>query len=329
MVTLPKIRDAIVDEKIPLRSILRQAHILAYQLENNSFKHWVNYELNGYPNDFEDFDELWNSLPSYRKLDAEIRANGIQGFYKFTNMPVVAEFIPKEKQTLWFTEGIPSIEKLLDVQGTMVQKSWHPSDVAFFNDVWHKHMDTRLSCFEIWVQAPATVVTNIIETVRDSLLAFVLELQQIYPSDNSIAYTQDKQHEVSHLVQTFILHGGNIQMATFDQRQQQVQGSQYNAARDINFGEVKTREDFLVALNDLHRQAEGIQPTNDDETEIAIDIKSNLEKAIAESKKDNPDKGKIRKFLDKASDFAKTTAAFAGMVTIFHKAVEALQALPF
>jgi beta-galactosidase beta subunit len=319
MVTLLEIRNAIIDENQSLASTLRKAKVLSQNLENHDFKNWIDWELTGYPRKVD--------VPPYRILPTHVRAEYTNGYYHVRDMQLQIN-VPDHH----WREGIAQLEIFLNSQASvgnqLIGRPFTPDMVQEL----HKQY-TDIQFLSVNFATHISSVMSILATVKDRLLSFVLELERLYP-DQPIPKTLTKTDALTleRTVQNYITvnhNGGNLSMATFDQRQQQVHGNQYNAARDINFGEIKTREDFVDALNTLHKQVEDVQPTNDDETETAVDIKANLEKAIIEANKENPDKGKIRKFLDKASDFAKTTAAFAGMVTIFHKAAEALQALPF
>ena len=67
MSLLKEIQDLAVEPSVELSTLLRKCKILAARLGNPEFKVWVEFELNGYP------DEL--TIPSYRVFptDEEIK----------------------------------------------------------------------------------------------------------------------------------------------------------------------------------------------------------------------------------------------------------------
>jgi AbiTii len=321
MLTLAELRDAIADDAQSLASILRKAKILAYQLNNNEFKNWVEWELMGYPQDID--------LPGYRILETHIRGSYI---VRIWDLAPVSANNREPISPLRLRDGIPQLERFYNENLENNQLIGHPLSTKQLEEI-NKNLPNR-TFFQADKVSPPSALINIIETVRNKLLSFVLELENIYPENEPLRKptTQQAAQEVEQIVQTYITvnhNGGELNMSTFDQRQQQVQGNQYNAAQDINFGEVKTKVDFVDALNDLRKNVENTQPKNDDESEIAVDIKANIEKAIVESNKESPNKEKVKNFIEKASGYAKNTASFAGMVTIFYKAAEAISKISF
>jgi len=77
---IKEIRDEVVNEEKSLTSVLRKAKIVAYSLQNDKFKNWIEAELNGYS----EKDEL----PSYRKLISPVHGTftgprGIKKMFSF------------------------------------------------------------------------------------------------------------------------------------------------------------------------------------------------------------------------------------------------------
>ena len=69
-------------DKITVAQGLTRAKLIARQLKNDTFKNWLNKELNGY--DFED-----PILPNYRKIWAEIVLKAEFPFGRTQSFPVV------------------------------------------------------------------------------------------------------------------------------------------------------------------------------------------------------------------------------------------------
>lgn len=100
----------------------------------------------------------------------------------------------------------------------------------------------------------------------------------------------------------------------FDQRGQTVQ-YQYNAAGDINFGSAQSRQQIVEELGRLlHELDEATEKKAMDE-ELAIDVKANVQKAIVEAKKPEPEGNKILKHLSAASGIILRVAATSTALT--------------
>ena len=59
MTSITELKTALLDDTIGLTTILRSAMVLAYQLNEPTFKQWIELEINGYTGDV--------PVPNYRK----------------------------------------------------------------------------------------------------------------------------------------------------------------------------------------------------------------------------------------------------------------------
>ena len=113
-------------------------------------------------------------------------------------------------------------------------------------------------------------------------------------------------------------------MTVFDQRNQHV-NYQYNAAGDINFGAVQNKVDVVGELEKLRvEMSKAIEAGILDE-ETATDAKYQLDKAVQQAKKPEPDKKSVLDYLTAAKDLIAEVAGAAGLVTALVQAAEVVQ----
>ena len=173
MSLLRKIQDAAIDSKTELATMLRMCKVLAVRLGHDAFKSWVDQELNGYTSKDE--------LPSYRVFRAHSKGNfsRIGGIFK--NMPIPPSTIPDEFrkyiETAHFSEGVGAYESLSkqaskESKGT-VHIPW-PADMV---RVVGSEIYQDMYCIEAWMDIPVGRLIGLLDTVRNRVLNFVLEIE--------------------------------------------------------------------------------------------------------------------------------------------------------
>ena len=149
------------------------------------------------------------------------------------NVPIPAALLPTNLQELAghleISQGVKEIETLA-VQATQeggVRIAWPAEAVILARD--HVPMDDGSMLVEAWKPLVSGQLEGILDQVRNRLLDFLLELQQISPevvnSENAIRSVPNDT--VTHLFQT-IIHGGQNIVATgtnFEQKSTQQIGA--------------------------------------------------------------------------------------------------------
>lgn len=113
---------------------------------------------------------------------------------------------------------------------------------------------------------------------------------------------------------------------SFDQRGQRV-NYQYNAAGNINFGQVNNQADLVDELEKLKSEVARAGDAQVIEAELVTDVQYQLQKAVEQAKKPEPNKNVVVEHLNKAKDFIKGVVEAGGIVTAIVKAVELVQQL--
>lgn len=112
----------------------------------------------------------------------------------------------------------------------------------------------------------------------------------------------------------------------FDQRNQKVT-HQYNVDGVINFGRVQNVGDIVGQLKNIQTEVVNATKTGALDEEIAADIDANIEKAIIQSQKPEPDKNKIINYLTEAKNILANVALVAGLVKSVTEAIEIVKRL--
>lgn len=104
-------------------------------------------------------------------------------------------------------------------------------------------------------------------------------------------------------------------MTQFDQRGQHVSGQQYNAGRDISFGNVQTPVDLISALERLKTEISQAQQSGALSEEMTTDVQYQLTKATQEAKKPDPEKKTILDHLQTIKTAIEGVTTVANLAT--------------
>jgi hypothetical protein len=115
-------------------------------------------------------------------------------------------------------------------------------------------------------------------------------------------------------------------MSIFDQRGQTVT-YQYNVQGTINFGAVQTPPALVGELRKLQTEMQQAITTGAVGGESATDATYQLDKAVHEAEKPQPDKKKVADYLSQAKTAIEGIAAVGGLVAALTKAAELAEKL--
>jgi hypothetical protein len=176
-ITVRQIRDDILNPDIRLVDVLRKAKVLGYRLDLPELKQWVDHELDGYEgSDVE--------LPDYRCI-----VTGSYGTFsgfggaRLENYPIPTLGLPDvlrdRVETLEIRQGVAALEGLQFAEEPSILLAWSPNWVAVASEVGKIYEGYAL------VSAHRVLGKNhvdaALDTVRNRVLAFVLELETRFP----------------------------------------------------------------------------------------------------------------------------------------------------
>ena len=160
------------------------------------------------------------------------------------------------------TDGIGRVEQLA---ASKDGKLFLPSDlVALVN--YHVNSDSYFYA-EIWLTVTPMNFEQIIDTVKNQFIEFVLRLSESWHIESEAP----SRNEVNRLVNVAIYNnssGGN--MPVFDQRNQHIQ-YQYNAAGNINISAVQTKVELAEQLEKLRWEVETAKSQGELDADTAVE----------------------------------------------------------
>ena len=170
MELLQEIQTTAISADGDVTVLLRQCKVLAARLGNQEFKDWVERELNGYPS--------VNSLPPYRVLDVESYGHFSGPFQSgLRNAPIAPSCLPESHRDLarkaHLTESISAYASVVKNSKGNLRIPWPADAVLAFGDQMFEHMN----CLEAWRAISTSSIVALIDTVKNRVLSFVLDLE--------------------------------------------------------------------------------------------------------------------------------------------------------
>jgi AbiTii len=169
------LRDSVADSRVSLADVLRRAKILSYRLGEKSFKQWVEYELNGYPEDV--------SIPTYRRLQIPSLGTflGPYGF-QVRNQILPTYSLPPEitniADTVPLYQGLHEIEQMAHSEEELT-RHW-PAEAVMLA-CKHIQLANGAQLIEAYQVLTKPLLEGVLDAVRNRFLDFLLELQDAHP----------------------------------------------------------------------------------------------------------------------------------------------------
>jgi len=161
-----------LDQHTAVADLLRKALVVSKKLGVREFEHWIEHELNGYPEDAE--------IPGYRTVRGEVKAfNPFRGWVPVHfGDPELAEIL-SERQS---NQSLPELEDMLRGSGEFI--------MPFPPDAENKFMKAmRLPMRPmLFVHRPSLV--GILNSVRNTILNWSIRLEQDGILGEGLSFTQ-------------------------------------------------------------------------------------------------------------------------------------------
>ncbi len=175
---LHQICDLATDSSAKLSDVLRKAKVLAARLGNQAFKQWVDWELNGYKSSDE--------LPPYRKIRVASYGNFSGPFDSgLSGAPIPIGCLPEKfrefSTTMQLVDAVSYYEDLVSTSvadaKNEIRASWPADLVALVGGQIYVDMN----CISAWRSVPRGAIVALVDTVRNRILDFVLEMEAAAP----------------------------------------------------------------------------------------------------------------------------------------------------
>lgn len=209
MELVSQIINDLIDEGKSLNSALLKTKVLASRIQNKELLTWVNYELSGYP-------EI-NQLPSYRKnIHNDLKGTVLNGYTKLTNIQIptsgLDENFERNLRTVNLNDSITVLEKLVTAgKSSVLISNLRAELTSIVEENWRSMDNPFLQIISANRAISKTSIHEILTSVRNKLLEFVLEIDAKFGNLTEIKDLQMKKEEVSSIVNNTIIKGdGNI-----------------------------------------------------------------------------------------------------------------------
>ena len=182
MSLLQEIEEGAASEEMSLGTLLRKCLILASRLGSKPATDWVEWELNGYPKDV--------PVPTYRNIFLVIKAN-LLDITKRVNGWVVPPLFLGDRADDWtrheFRQSVGAIEHILsNSDGSLV---FQLANLQLY--LSHQNF-TEMEIMAAWGETSSSNVKNILDTVRNRVLKFALDLGKEYPDAGAVKSAMPK-----------------------------------------------------------------------------------------------------------------------------------------
>ncbi|MDK8643799.1 hypothetical protein [Niallia taxi] len=174
---ITQLQNDVIDPNISISTALRRAKVLAYRLDLEDFKNWVELELNGYQDKLED-------LPDYRRCTTVIIKGNFSGLGTMMNnaeIPIshLSTVHINKLQEIPLSQGIRAYESIVENKKKLTLSLPIPVDLAV---TWFSGVYQDMQCISARKEFPMSALIELLDTVRNRLLSFVLELQNEFPN---------------------------------------------------------------------------------------------------------------------------------------------------
>ncbi len=216
MSLIKKIQDSAVDSASNISMLLRQCKVLAFRLENEDLKKWVDQELNGY--------DSADDLPSYRIIHTNSKGHFVGAFgreLKNGEIPLscIDERFRDDLSKAYCTQPISAYEALISSsKGTNFHEQWPADLVAVYADKFYQGMN----CLSAWKEIPYGAVVSLVDVVKNRILNFALEIELADPRAGEVPISDlklSKERVTNVFHNTIYGNVGNIAEGSSDIKQ--------------------------------------------------------------------------------------------------------------
>lgn len=210
MKLLSDIINDLIDTNINFASPLLKTKVLASRLQIQNLYDWVSAELEGYPD--------INKVPRYRTFASNVVGDYMTYDKHYKNSPIptigLAEELEEFMTTFKFQQSIPSLESQLKTnQSGLLEYSFPAEVVGYVQNNWIKMGNPHLQVLTVRKTVSIGAICEIISSVRNKLLDFVLKVDDDFGNLTEIDELKGKQNEIIQIMRQTIINNlgdGNI-----------------------------------------------------------------------------------------------------------------------
>ncbi len=202
--------NELIDYDKSITSPLLKTKVLASRLQNEPLLNWVSNELKGYYN--------LESIPDYRKYQANISGTYIIGRLRYNDQPVPTIGLDKGLEeaihAMNFTQSISTLETLKGENKSGVLEQVFTAELTgLIQQNWRKMKNPYLQLVNCKKSISINAVTEVISFVRNNLLDFMLKIDSEFGNITEIEELRTKQEQITTIMTQTIINtsgDGNI-----------------------------------------------------------------------------------------------------------------------
>lgn len=202
--------NELIDSDKSISSPLLKTKVLASRLQNEPLLNWVSNELKGYDN--------MESIPDYRKYQANITGTYINGTMQYNDQPVPTIGLDKELEeaihAMFFAQSVSALETLTGENKSGVLEQVFPAELTgLIQQNWRKMKNPYLQLVNCKKSISVNAVVEILSFVRNNLLDFMLKIDSEFGNITEIEELKTKQEQITTIMSQTIINAsgdGNV-----------------------------------------------------------------------------------------------------------------------
>jgi AbiTii len=247
-----KLVDEIIEMAVhsdkPVSTMLRKFLLLAYELKNDKLKAWTENELSGYDKE--------GDLPEYRDINVVSKGTFLGPLgATMQGRPIPSLILEKEHRH--YVDRAKLFQPIAAYDRAVTGKKVHDATINWPTNLvghYQRKIIEGWALHSAWQEIPASVFISIVETVRNRVLKFTLEIR------NELGEVGDKPadikgEKVEQIMNTYIFGGVNVVAGS---------ASGFNQIGNLNVAQGDA-EGLAAALRNL-----GLSDTDADELQATL-----------------------------------------------------------
>ena len=257
-----ELQNEIVSSNCDVVNVLRRAHLIASKLKLTDFDKWIQYELNGYPDQ--------ESCPEYRKIRGSLKAfNPYNGW-----IPTLIQNNEFEKKICErkLANSISEIISLCESSKNGLISEFSGEHLALFNKMFDSPLPMRYA-----LHIPTTAVKDIEEKVKNTILEWTLKLEAEGIVGENMTFSEKEKDCAINIPQTVNNYYGNTSVINSPSDNVQIVSGSENTV-SFSYDKVKdmiTEVEKSIGESDLSK----------DDMETAVELLDDIKSKIEEEKK--------------------------------------------
>lgn len=253
-----ELQNEIVSSNCDVVGVLRRAHLIASKLKLTDFDKWIQYELNGYPDQ--------ESCPEYRKIRGSLKAfNPYNGW-----IPTLIQDNEFEKMICErkLANSISEIISLCESSKNGLISEFSGEDLALFNKMFDSLLPMKYA-----LHIPTTAVKDIEEKVKNTILEWTLKLEAEGIVGENMTFSEKEKDIAINIPQTVNNYYGNTSVINSPSDNVQIVSGSENTV-SFSYSKVK---DIITEVEKSISESDLSKGNMETAVELLDDIKSKIE----------------------------------------------------